>query len=429
MSGAPVPVFVAVGPAWVQSVLAALSARGAGLVTARRCDDLADLLASAATGQARCVVLSAELPGLDRDALLRLAASGVAPVALVSPGDERAERWLRQLGVRCVLPADSPPSEVAAAVRRAVSSLAGDQGGYGDPSASLHALFAPALEVVGEAGHGRVVAVWGPTGAPGRTTVAQTLAAELAHLGWPTLLADADVYGGTVAAALGLPDEASGFAAVCRLANSGALDVPRLAGYAEQASPNLRVLTGLSRAERWAELRPGSVQVVLDLARTLAAVTVVDCGFCLEQDEELSYDTLAPRRNGATFAVLEHADLVLVVGSADPVGLQRLVRGLGDLRDAVPGARAVVVVNRSRPGALPGDPEAEVRAVLSRYAGVQPLAVVPADVPGLDAAFAAARPLTEVAPTSPARVALQALAADLVGPRAPERRRRSLLRR
>ena len=68
----------------------------------------------------------------------------------------------------------------------------------------------------------------------------------------------------------------------------------------------------------------------------LAELTVVDCGFCLEQDEELSFDTAAPRRNGATLTTIEQADLVVAVGSADPVGLQRLVRGLSDLREAVP---------------------------------------------------------------------------------------------
>ena len=49
---------------------------------------------------------------------------------------------------------------------------------------------------------------------------------------------------------------------------------------------------------------------MLAAARALADFTVVDCGFCLETDEELSFDTLAPRRNGATLAVLDDADLV-----------------------------------------------------------------------------------------------------------------------
>ena len=93
---------------------------------------------------------------------------------------------------------------------------------------------------------------------------------------------------------------------------------------------------------------------MLAAARGLADFTVVDCGFCLETDEELSFDTIAPRRNGATLAVLEDADLVLVVGSADPIGMQRLVRGLGELRDAELDRPVWVVLNRVRRGAVPG---------------------------------------------------------------------------
>jgi Flp pilus assembly CpaE family ATPase len=254
------------------------------------------------------------------------------------------------------------------------------------------------------------------------------LAAELAALGWPALLVDADVFGGVVAQVLGLLDESPGLAAACRQANNGLLDVPALAGLAREVGPALRVLTGVARADRWTELRPSALELVLALARSLAAVTVVDCGFSLEQDEELAYDTMAPRRNGATLAVLEQADTVVAVGTADPVGLQRLVRSLSELREVVPGVTPMVVVNRLRASAIPGDPEQEVRAALQRYAGVEALTVVPHDVEALDAALAAGRTLTEVAPGSPARQAIQGLAASLVGVPAPARKRR-LLRR
>ena len=170
---------------------------------------------------------------------------------------------------------------------------------------------------------------------------------------------------------------------------------------------------------------------MLDLARELAAVTVVDCGFGLEQDEELAYDTLAPRRNGATLAVLAEADVVLAVGSADPVGLARLVRGLAELDEAVPGRSPRVVVNRVRPTAVPGDAAQEVRAALARYAGVHDVVLVPHDVAGLDRALAAGRTLAEAAPDSPVRTALFDLARELGGlpqPRRPSHRRR-LLRR
>ena len=62
------------------------------------------------------------------------------------------------------------------------------------------------------------MAVWGPTGAPGRTTVAVGLADEAARLGISTLLVDADVYGGVVAQVLGLLDESPGLAGAARLA-------------------------------------------------------------------------------------------------------------------------------------------------------------------------------------------------------------------
>jgi MinD-like ATPase involved in chromosome partitioning or flagellar assembly len=280
-------------------------------------------------------------------------------------------------------------------------------------------------------GAGQVVAVWGPTGAPGRTTIAVSLAAELAGLRRSTLLVDADVYGGVVAQLLGLLDEAPGLAAAARLANSGTLHLESLAGLARTVLPDLRVLSGAARADRWPELRPAALEVVLELARSLAAVTVVDCGFSLEQDEELAYDTAAPRRNGATLTVLSAADTVLAVGTADPVGLQRLVRGLGELRETVPGVDPLVVVNRLRATAVPGDAEAEVRAALSRYAAVEQVRVVPLDVPGVDRAVATGRTLAEASPASPARAAVAALAAELAGVpvAAPRRRLAALVRR
>ena len=115
-------------------------------------------------------------------------------------------------------------------------------------------------------------------------------------------------------------------------------------------------------------------------------------------------------------------------------GLQELelLRGLAELREAVPGVQPVVVVNKLRAGAIPGDAEKEVRAALARYAGVQDLLVLPADVDGLDRALAGGRTLAEVVPQSPLRVALAAHAASLAGVSRAARsrgRRRLLTRR
>jgi len=177
--------------------------------------------------------------------------------------------------------------------------------------------------------------------------------------------------------------------------------------------PELRLLSGISRADRWPELPASSLELVLSQARALAEVTVIDTGFCLEQDEMLSYDTRAPARNAATLAALEQADLVVVVGAADPVGVQRLVRALADAADRGLALTRRVVVNRVRPtvaGARPGE---AVAAALARYAGVEDVVLVPEDRSVVDAAMLEGRALREVAPGSPARRSLAALAADV----------------
>ncbi|MEO7060934.1 MAG: hypothetical protein ABI083_14530, partial [Lapillicoccus sp.] len=261
---------------------------------------------------------------------------------------------------------------------------------------------------------GRVVAVWGPSGAPGRTTIAVNLAAELAGLGVPTLLVDLDTYGGSVAQSLSMLDEAPGVAAAARAADQGTLDLPALARISPEVLPGLRVLTGIPRADRWSELRAAALDRVLELSRLLAQVVVVDCGFCLEDDEELSYDTQAPRRNAATLTALAGADVVLAIGSCDPVGLQRLVRGLQEL-GTVPSPPARVVVNRVRAGAVGSRPEARVTEALARFAGVDEVTFVPEDRSGLDVAMLEGRVLAECVPSSPVRAAVRALAATVGG--------------
>lgn len=381
-----------------ESVVVRVLAAERGLEVVRRCADLAELLAAGAAGIGRVAVVSADLPGLDREAVGHLHGSGVWVVLVADPGHpERAE----------ALGADAVTRDVAA-VGTAVRSVLDD----------APAPAAPPERAVGRAADGALVAVWGPTGAPGRTTVAVNLAAELAgppRVDQPTvLLVDADTYGGTVAQALGLLDEAPGIAAAARAAGNGTLDAASLAALTPRLDGGLRVLTGLSRADRWPELPAGSLDGVWSACRALADVTVVDCGFCLEQDEALTYDTRAPQRNAATLSALGGADVVVVVGAGDPVGLQRLVRALGGLDDLALAPRRRVVVNRVRATASGPRPREAVREALRRYAGVPDAVVLPDEQATCDGALLHARTLAEHAPGSPLRRAVAGLAAELV---------------
>jgi Flp pilus assembly CpaE family ATPase len=420
-------VFTAVtGAAWESELVGALDRADHGVAVVRRCVDVSELLAAAATGTGQAALLSADLRRLDADTVARLEAAGVAVVGLVEPGDERAADRLRQLGVPRVLPADAEPDAIASALREAVTGVPAGGRDIGDPRAALPVLGAPEVVESRPAGRGRVVAVWGPLGAPGRSTVAVGVADEASRLGVSTLLVDADVYGGVVAQMLGLLDESPGLAGAARQAGQGALDTGALARLAWTVRPHLRVLTGLARADRWPELRPRAVTAVLDEARRLTELIVVDCSFCLEEDEELSFDTAAPRRNGATLSVLEAADTVLCVSGADPVALQRTVRALGELHDVLPGVEPVVAVNQVRRGPVPGDARAEIAAALDRFAGWEVGFFLPADRRATDAALAAGRTLAEIAPGSSLRTALRSLAAAMAGVPEPARGGRRL---
>jgi MinD-like ATPase involved in chromosome partitioning or flagellar assembly len=418
------------GAAWEAPLVGALDGSDHGVAVVRRCVDVPDLLAAAATGAAQAALLSADLRRLDAEAVARLEAAGVAVVGLVEPGDQAAADRLLRIGVLRVLPADAEPAVIARALREAVDGVPAAGHDIADPRSALPSAGGREPLVDAAVGQGSVVAVWGPTGAPGRTTVAVGLADEASRLGVRTLLVDADVYGGVVAQVLGLLDESPGLAGAARSAATGSLDAAALARLSWTVRPQLSVLTGLARADRWPELRPRAVAAVLDEARRAADLVVVDCSFCLEEDEELSFDTAAPRRNGATLAVLEAADTVLCVSGADPVALQRTIRALGELGDVLPEVDPVVVVNQVRRGPVARRPEEEIADALDRFVGREVQTFLPADRRATDAALAEGRTLAEVAVGSPLRLGLRDLAARLTGVDQPAGgRRRRLARR
>ncbi|MFH5878091.1 CpaE family protein [Arthrobacter sp. NA-172] len=381
----------------------------------RRCGELAELLAACQSGLARAAVIAESAEELSASLVDRLAAVGVSVVAL---SDDPAEVVrLRSIGV-VTAPLDVDSATLASKISVAVGQLAGQarpreerrDSGYADPAAELrHSGVAQETEHE-PAGAGRIIAVWGPAGAPGRTFVAVNIAAELAREGNSVILVDADSYGASVAASLGLLDESAGLAQACRLADQGLLDsesLKRIASPVFTKAGVFRVLTGVTRADRWTELRAAALSSVLEYAKEVADVVVVDAGFCLEADEELSFDSIAPRRNAATLRSIELADTVYAVGSADAIGVPRLVRGLAELERAIPQAAPRVVLNRVRAASAGRSPERELREAWERYGpdrGVE--AFLPSDPGACDAALLSGAVLFETAPESALRHAI-----------------------
>lgn len=261
---------------------------------------------------------------------------------------------------------------------------------------------------------GTVITVWGPAGAPGRTTLALGVASELAALGHSVVLGDVDTHGASVAPALGMLDEAPGFAAACRLAGSGALSLGELQRIAQRYESRLggfHVLTGIGRPSRWPELSGERVASVIEECRAWVEYIVLDCGSSLENDEELSSDLLAPRRNGAAVTAVREADNIVAVGAADPVGISRFLRAYVDLEEVSSTRAVTVVMNRVRATAIGMNPQAQVTQTLSRFGGIESPVLVPHDQAAVDGAVLSGRTLADSAPRSPARLAIRTLVA------------------
>lgn len=396
------------GDAWESGAVAALEG-SAEVSEVRRCVDVLDLVATAASGHAHAALLSIDLPGLDTDVVQRLIEARVTPIGIAEPGDTYAGSRFDALGVTT----RTPVSGLERIDDLVVTSAALPDGpeDFGTP---------PVDDADSAAGPGRIVTVWGPTGAPGRSTVAMGFACEAAASGTSTLLIDADTYGGAIAQMLAVLDEVSGLLAAARSADTGRLGPAELSGHLRQVDRRLRVLTGVGRADRWPQLRVGSFERILDVARSLASVVIVDAGFCIETDEELSYDTAAPRRNAVTLSALERADVVVAVGSADPLGLTRLTRGIHEVRDRVPGLDLRVVVNRMRDSL--GWSEDQIADTIARFAGPTPIGFLPDDRVAVDRAWVDGTTLSE-GRDSALRQAIGELTTALLGTRRPRQRR------
>ena len=383
----------------------------------RRCNELAELLAACQGGLARAAVVAEGSEELTASLVDRLSAVGVAVLALTDSPEEHFR--LRGIGAAAeVTGVDA--AALASRIAGAVALLAGtdplrqlDTPGQAGSGPEPGPSGAAAQEWPERSAEGQIIAVWGPAGSPGRTMLAANMAAELAAEGKSVLLVDADSYGASVAAMLGLLDEAAGLAQACRLADQGLLDAEallRIAAPVVTRAGTFRVLTGITRADRWTELRAAALSLVLARARQIVDVTVIDTGFCLESDEELSFDTMAPRRNAATLRSLELADTVFAVGAADSIGVPRLVRGLAELESAVPQASPRVVLNKVRQSAVGRSPERQLRDAWERYGPTVPVsAFLPADPVSSDAALLSGSLLLESAPDSPLRMGIAGL--------------------
>ena len=273
---------------------------------------------------------------------------------------------------------------------------------------------------------GRLAVVWGPHGAPGRTTVAASLAHGLARAGG-SVLVDADVEAPSLVQVLGLPEDSSSLATAARLASHSRLDTESLVGLLVPVGPGHSLLSGLGRSGRWRELPPSPMADVWAGCREVAAWTVVDIAGGPLEDEVDDY-TLEPGRDALAASLVRSADVVVIVGAADPVGVRRLLQLVGQFDEGErPAGRIEVVVNRVRASAAGPSPERAVREALARFGGLEEVTLLPED-PVADQCLLAGCSVLDGAPGSALGRALAVLV-DRVDPAAGARRAASRQRR
>jgi MinD-like ATPase involved in chromosome partitioning or flagellar assembly len=357
-----------------------------------RCVDRVEVLAAIRAGNLDAIV-SIGAPGwLDRQTAEEAATAGIQLIGLADNAleDERLE----QLGAM-VLDAGVSGHDIIEACRTAREPVA--------PR--------PVAED-GAGPGGKLIAVWGPKGSPGRTTIAIELACELAAGGAETLLVDADSYGGDILQLLGIVEELPTVLWAATVAAKESLNKTEFLSNARRASPTGPiVLPGLPRSDLWAEISDFGWRELLRFCHTSFPYTVCDVGFCLEGDSLFPYSPPGGGRNRMARSTLTAADKVIAVCRADPIGLKNFIWSFGELDGIVDPEAVAIVVNRLHPS-----DRREVADILHRHLGRRPVAMVPDKPQDFARAVASGSSVVEERPHSDIRTAIRDVAARVGGP-------------
>ena len=231
-----------------------------------------------------------------------------------------------------------------------------------------------------DAARSPLVAVLGPKGGTGKTTIATNLAADLAIRGRETLLVDLDLQFGDVGVVLGVEPEHT----IYDLATAGGtMDAERLRGFTGRSRDGVNVLLAPVRPDQADAVTAEHITAILDLARTTYDVVIVDT---------------PPAFTSGVIAAVDQADLIVMLGSFDLPGLKNMKVGLETLQMMdVPSSRILPVLNRAntKVGLLVAD--------VTKVLGRAPEVAVPSDR-GVPQSVNASRPIICMQPkSSPAR--------------------------
>ena len=266
-----------------------------------------------------------------------------------------------------------------------------------------------------------VIAVWGPAGSPGKSTVATNLATEIALAGGKVLLIDLDTLAPALAISLGLVDTPAGLSACLRLAEQNRLSTDefnRLTLTISLGRHEMKFMPGLSSPHRWPEVTPERLEKLFQDLHSVVDHVVLD----LPQATVFKPNVFHPsnmtgsevNRDQLLKSVLSKAAKVVLVSGSDPVAAQRLLVAKEYLDSLPEEILPLVAVNRFRTGALGNKAKTELEGTFLTLGKLRIDAFIPEDRENLDKAMLNGLPLALLKRSSPARVAIAELAKQLL---------------
>ena len=336
-----------------------------------RCMDRVGVLAALRVGALNAVVAVGAPSWLDRELVTEIRAAGVGFIGMA--GDPFEAEHLLDLGA-LLLPTEADAGQIAAACSAAVAE--------------------PEEKSTERSRRGHITAVWGPKGAPGRTSVAIETACALARRYPATALVDADMYGGDILQLLGIQEELPTLVWATRMAVKEELDEGQIAEGLRRVGRNGPVLVpGISRAELWPEVTATGWRVLIQVLQRHFDHLVVDTGFCLEPVE--SGLPTGDGRNDIARAAISASDRVVAVLRASPTGLRHFLWAYDQLTDLVDPDRILVVMND-----VDVSREPELHDLLLRRTGRRASVCIGRCDRELQRAKDRGRPVHEIAPRS-----------------------------
>ncbi len=242
-------------------------------------------------------------------------------------------------------------------------------------------------------GSGQVLAVCGPAGSPGISTVAANVAAETTS---EAVLIDADPRSPSQAFLLGVREEPSGLLAALAQGQVGTIDRESWRMCLAPVAGEILLATGSSDQETLTSLA-GTLPVLTEMSRECAEVTVLDCG-----SGDLS-DWSA--------AAVARADGVAVVAAPTALGMHRLTRWWARHRPVLSGVVTLIWngVGGLGVAALGADPVGRLREASALAGTGVGFAVLPEDEVAAAAMNREAGPLRVVASGCELREGLRSL--------------------